>query len=96
MAAYLIAQIQIDDRERYAQYEAGFMDIFMKYSGKILSVDETVATKEGDWPYTRTVLIEFPSKDEANAWYESDEYQQLAEHRLAASKGNIVLIQGLG
>ena len=31
-----------------------------KSSGKLLAVDEVPTVKEGDWPYTRTVLIEFP------------------------------------
>jgi uncharacterized protein (DUF1330 family) len=30
------------------------------YSGKLLAVDEASTVKEGDWPYTRTVLVEFP------------------------------------
>jgi uncharacterized protein (DUF1330 family) len=41
------------------------------------------------------VLIEFPSKEIASAWYESDEYQALAQHRFAASTANAVLIEGL-
>ena len=82
MAHYVIAQIDIKDRKKYAAYEAGFMDVFTSYKGKLLSVDENVSLLEGQWPATRTVLIEFPSKEEALAWYESEEYQSLAKHRL--------------
>ena len=80
MAVYLMAQIQIRDRGRYGQYEVGFMDIFRQYQGKGLSVDEAPQILEGEWPHTRTVLIEFPTREEANAWYESEEYQALARH----------------
>ena len=80
MAVYLMAQIQIRDRGRYGQYEVGFMDIFRQYQGKVLSVDEAPQILEGEWPHTRTVLIEFPTREEANAWYESEEYQALARH----------------
>ncbi|NKB98945.1 MAG: DUF1330 domain-containing protein [Pseudomonadales bacterium] len=45
------------------------MEIFSKHKRRILSVDEEPAVLEGEWPYTRTVLIEFPM-----AWYGSDEY----------------------
>jgi uncharacterized protein (DUF1330 family) len=41
------------------------------------------------------VLIEFPSKESAMAWYESEAYQALAQHRFASSDGNIVLLKGL-
>ena len=95
MAHYIIAQIDIQDREKYAQYEAGFMDVFTSYKGKLLSVDESVSLLEGQWPATRTVLIEFPSKEEALAWYESQEYQSLAKHRFAASSADIVIVSGI-
>jgi len=95
MAHYIIAQIDIQDREKYAQYEAGFMDVFTSYKGKLLSVDENVSLLEGQWPATRTVLIEFPSKEEALAWYESEEYQSLAKHRFAASLADIVIVSGI-
>ncbi len=95
MAHYIIAQIDIQDREKYAQYEAGFMDVFTSYKGKLLSVDENVSLLEGQWPATRTVLIEFPSKEEALAWYESEEYQSLAYHRFAASSADIVIVSGI-
>ena len=95
MSIYLIAQIQIHDREKYADYEAGFMDIFSKYKGNLLAVDETPQTLEGAWRFTRTVLLEFPSKADADDWYHSKEYQALAQHRHAASDANVVVIQGL-
>jgi uncharacterized protein (DUF1330 family) len=58
-------------------------------------VDEAPAVIEGDWPHTRTVLIEFPSAEAMDAWYHSDDYQALARHRFNASDGAIVRIQGL-
>ena len=92
---YLIARIDINDREGYSKYHAGFMEIFSQYDGKMLSVDEAPKLIEGEWPVSRTVLIEFPSKESAMAWYESEAYQALAQHRFASSDGNIVLLKGL-
>ena len=95
MTHYLIARIDINDREEYSKYQAGFMGIFSQYDGKMLSVDEAPKLIEGEWPVSRTVLIEFPSKESAMAWYESEAYQALAQHRFASSDGNIVLLKGL-
>ena len=95
MTHYLIARIDINDREEYSKYQAGFMEIFSQYDGKMLSVDEAPKLIEGEWPVSRTVLIEFPSKESAMAWYESEAYQALAKHRFASSDGNIVLLKGL-
>ena len=94
MSVYLIAQINIANREGYSAYESGFMDIFAQYDGKLLSVDESPDILEGECAFTRTVLIEFPSKASADAWYHSEAYQALAQHRFAASDGNIIMIKG--
>jgi len=69
------------------------MEIFCRYSGKLLAVDEAPTVKEGNWPYTRTVLIEFPTAEAFDAWFNSQEYQALAEHRHAASTGSIAVIK---
>lgn len=92
MTVYLVATLKIHDRERYRQYGQGFMDIFTRYGGSLLSVEESPEVIEGEWPHTRTVLLSFPSKAQADAWYHSAEYQALMQHRLASSTTNIVMI----
>ena len=95
MSVYMMAQIVIDDRETYAKYEAGFAEAFAGHQGKMLAVDEHPRTLEGTWPYTRTVLIEWPDEASAMAWYESDEYQAIIKHRHAASVANLVMVKGI-
>ena len=96
MSVYIIAQITINDRARYGEYEAGFMEIFERYDGELMAVEESPEVLEGAWDCTRTVLIRFPSRNGAEAWYASDAYQALARHRHAASTGNVVLVNGFG
>jgi uncharacterized protein (DUF1330 family) len=36
------------------------MEIFSKYAGRVLSVDEAPTVLEGQWSFTRTVLLDFP------------------------------------
>ncbi len=95
MSVYVIAVINISDRDEYARYEQGFMEIFNQYKGRMLSVDEAPALIEGRWPHTRTVLVEFPDRAEFDRWYHSEAYQTLAKHRFKASEGSIALLQGL-
>ena len=95
MAHYIVAEITITDREEYARYEAGFMAIFSRYQGKMLAVEEQPELLEGQWPHSRTVLVEFPDREQAMAWYQCEHYQALAQHRKRASSGNLVLIKGL-
>ena len=95
MSVYIVAKIIINDRESYGSYESGFMEIFARHKGQLLSVDEAPHLLEGKWNVTRTVLLRFPDRTDAEAWYYSDEYQELMKHRLAASDGDIVILQGL-
>ena len=53
MLAYLIANLTINDRDRYSQYEDAFMAVFDTYNGKILAVDENQQVFEGDYDRTR-------------------------------------------
>jgi uncharacterized protein (DUF1330 family) len=95
VAAYIVAQITITDRETYGKYEQGFMDVFNRYDGRLLCVDENAHVLEGDWTCTRTVLAEFPNKDIALAWYNCAEYQALAPFRHIGASSKIALLEGL-
>lgn len=92
MSVYLIAQITIEDRAEYSKYEAGFAEVFRKHTGQVLGVTEEPELLEGSWTCTRTVLLQFPDREQAMAWYESPEYQEIIGHRLAASSGNVVIV----
>ena len=95
MATWFVAELEIHDRERYSQYEAGFLEIFQKYEGQLIAVDEAPRVIEGEWPHTRTVILKFPDDDAARRWYDSPEYQELVKHRHAASTGNAALLTGI-
>lgn len=95
MAVYIVAQISIHDRKEYDRYADGFLEVFAHYAGELLAVSEDPQVVEGEWPYTRTVIIRFPSAKEARRWYESPEYQAIAQHRFRGSKGNVVIVEGL-
>ena len=93
--AFIIVQIAINDRDGYHQYEtAGHQAIFDKFSAKVVGLDEDVEIVEGTWPSGRTVLIEFPSREIARAWYESDEYQAVVGLRHRSAKSNLVIVSG--
>lgn len=95
MSVYAVALITIRDRESYGNYEQGFMAIFEGTGGKLLAVDEAPHVLEGEWPWTRTVLLEFPDQAALDAWYRSDAYQALARHRFAASDAAIAVVKSL-
>ena len=96
MACYFIAQLNIHDRERYAQYLEGTDAPLAAHGARVLAVDESVTVLEGEWAFGRTVVIEFPTREHLEAWYSSPEYGEIAAHRRAAATGNAVVAHGPG
>ncbi len=94
MSVYAVVLITIHDRKAYTQYVAGFAEIFKRHKGELLSVEESPRVIEGEWPFTRTVLMRFPSDADFRAWYDSPAYQALALHRFRGSSAQLVLISG--
>ncbi|UCF79476.1 MAG: DUF1330 domain-containing protein [Candidatus Eiseniibacteriota bacterium] len=94
MSSYFIALIDIHNPEQYKDYLAGFDEVFKKYKGQVVCVEENPRVLEGDWPAGRTVLIRFPNDEKLLRWYESPEYQALARHRKEASVCRVAVISG--
>jgi uncharacterized protein (DUF1330 family) len=95
MSVYIIARFKIHDRSEYDKYSAGFSDVFKRFDGKMLSVDEDPMVLAGEWDDTRSVIIEFPSEKSALAWMTSNDYEAIAKHRNAGSTVNSILVKGL-
>ena len=93
MAAYMVAEIEVEDAEAYEAYKANVGATLVKFGGKFLSRGGKSTIFEGEWR-SRMVLIEFPSKDEALAWYNDAEYQNASQFRRLASKGRMLLQEG--
>ncbi|MBM4265893.1 MAG: DUF1330 domain-containing protein [Deltaproteobacteria bacterium] len=95
MSVYIVASIAVEDWEEYAKYQAGFLDVFARYNGELLAVSDEPRVIEGEWPFTRAVVLRFPSEEDARLWYESPEYQAIAQHRWRASKGTVIGFEAL-
>ena len=94
MPLYIVANIAIADQQEYAIYQDGFLEIFARYQGELLAVSDAPQVIEGEWPYTRAVVLRFPDEEEARRWYESPEYQALSQHRWRASTGCVISFTG--
>jgi uncharacterized protein (DUF1330 family) len=95
MSYFFIARIKIHNPDEYQKYLDKAGEIFKKFNGRYLAVDDNPEILEGTWDCTRTVIIEFKSKADFEAWYNSSEYQQILKYRLHASECNTVLLKGL-
>lgn len=95
MSYYFVANIKINDEKEYQRYIEKTEEVFKMYKGKYLVVDNTPEVLEGNWDYTRTVIIEFESKTEFENWYNSAEYREILKYRLNAAECDSILAKGL-
>jgi uncharacterized protein (DUF1330 family) len=94
MPAYVIFDIHVDDPDAYAPYRGPAGESVAAYGGRYLARGGACDVLEGDWDVDRLVVLEFPSMEQAHAWYESDAYQAVAPIRQGASRGRGVVIEG--
>ena len=95
MSYYFVASIKIHDEKEYQKYIDKAGEIFKKFKGEYLSVDNEPQLLEGEWDYTRLVLIRFETKNDFDDWYNSDDYQKILKYRLKAAKCDTLLIKGV-
>ena len=88
MAAYIVVQIEITDPETFETYRAQVPATLEPYGGDMEIL-------EGEWAAPRCVILKFPDMDAAKAWHASPEYQGPKALRQAASKGNMIVVDGV-
>ncbi|MBP0588647.1 DUF1330 domain-containing protein [Paraburkholderia sp. LEh10] len=69
-------------------------DTFDGYPHKVLAAYGTQQVQEGD-AAEAIVILECPTLAAARAWYDSDAYREVAQHRLRGTRHLVVLVEGL-
>src|SRR5262249_45819048 len=95
MPAYLVAQVRVDDPERYRQYTSQVPALVAKHGGRFLVRGPQIEVLEGSHDGRRFVIIEFPSMAHVKAFHDAPEYQPLIELRQSASLGDLWAVPGV-
>lgn len=93
MPAYMIAMMSVHDAETYRQYTDRTPPTVKRHGGRFLTRGEPVACFEDTHYNGRMVILEFPSKADAEAWYADPDYQEAVTFRKAASTMHMLLLQ---
>ncbi|MDQ7728259.1 DUF1330 domain-containing protein [Halomonas sp. SpR8] len=92
---YWIANVTVLDAKRYAEYQALAPAALAQYGANFLARGSERVTLEGNTSHTRSVIMEFPSYEQALACYHSEGYQRAKAAREGAADVNIDIIEGL-
>jgi len=92
---YAVAELDVTDPAWVADYVTHTTRLVEAHGGRYLARTPRVDRLEGERdPRTIFLLIEWPSKEAAEAFYESEEYRPYRERRIAGSNGEFFLVAG--
>ncbi|MCV2881239.1 DUF1330 domain-containing protein [Actibacterium sp. XHP0104] len=94
MPAYIIARINVTDADDYMTYASQTVALAEQAGGRFLVKGGAQSIVEGQGP-DRHVLIEFPSREQALAWYNSPEYRKILPVALRSSERDLVIVEGI-
>lgn len=99
MPAYVAFLVDIHNAAGFSIYARAAGPTYARYGGEIILRGPIVSTLEGQLPQeedTRLVVIEFPSAAKAQAWWESEEYQETIQLRKPpVSTARAFLVDGI-
>ncbi len=94
MPAYAIVRIMdISDPDTFETYKGMAGPSIGAHDGKVIVGGGRKDTVEGD-DDTAVVIIEFPTYEQAEAWYKSPEYTAAIKVRQGASSAQVILADG--
>jgi uncharacterized protein (DUF1330 family) len=95
MPAYVIAEVTVTDPPAMEEYRKQVPATLAKYGGRFVVRGGAIQTLEGDWKPSRLVVIEFPSRADAQRWYDCEEYRDPKALRMRAGRTNLVIVDGV-
>ena len=95
MRAYIISRVNIHNAEAMQRYMREAPATVAAFGGRYLVRGGNVQALEGEWEHERMVVVEFPDREAAEAWYHSDVYRPLRELRVANASAVILVADGV-
>ena len=94
MPVYVIADGRAPDPSKLDEYRRRNAELVPAHGGRFLVRGGEHDVLEGSWEPGRLVIMEFPDRAAARAWYDSPEYVELRKQRQANGETDMVLVEG--
>jgi uncharacterized protein (DUF1330 family) len=86
--------LDVTDREQMKRYTERVPGVIKQYGGRYLSRGAPAKAIEGDFPLKGITILEFPSVEVAQKFWDSPEYAECKSLRANCSNGRVALIEG--
>jgi len=88
---YVVNAYDIDDQETFKEYPPHVRSLFAKYGAKVLAMEYNPRALEGK-PRTMNAIIEFPSEEEVDKFYNDPAYQAVIGLRKRSTSNTTMII----
>ncbi len=95
MAAYIIVDVVVTDPEGFAAYREMAPPTVAAYGGNYLARGGALTPLEGGWDPKRISVLEFPSAEQARAWWDSTEYAEAKALRQRTTETKMLIVEGI-
>ena len=95
MPAYVIVDLEITDPGGFEDYKQAVAPTIARYGGRYLVRGGTAETLEGTWTPKRVVVLEFPDRAAAKAWWSSADYAAAKALRQRCARTDLIVIDGV-
>lgn len=95
MKYYCVVELNITDQRWIPSYVQNVTEMIERRGGRYLARTSNIEKLEGTRePPQMFLLVEWPSRDAAMAFYESDEYKPYLQSRLDGGSNELLLVAG--
>ena len=94
MKSYLVLDLSVNDFSGFKKYIAEIPAFIAKHAGKYIVQGAQPTTIEGNWKPERMVILEFPERENAEAFLSDPEIQSLFKIRHVTTTSRLVLVDG--
>ena len=91
---YIIAIVEVSDQAKYGEYMKLSPSVIEHFGGRFVARAGNTKVLEGAPVTGRVVIVEFPSFERAEQFYNSPEYQAARKLREGAATAQFILIEG--
>lgn len=95
MPAYVVVELAVHDVQTHERYKQLEPPSLIPYGGRYLVRGGSTEALEGSWQPPRFVMLEFPTVEQARAWWGSPEYAPAKALRHASAHSMMLLMEGL-
>ena len=94
MKAYLVLDFSIHDLPGFRPYISAIPAFIEKHGGRYIVRGAEPTVMEGGWSPELMVILEFPSREDAEAFLKDPDAQTLFAVRHATTNSKLVLVDG--